>query len=326
MSTLSKALAPRRDNLWLRVRRSRVAYAFIAPAAIVMVLVHLIPTVEAFYMSLLDTDVTYLARPLSAPFVGLEHYRLILGGLLFGSGDQLIRDLGQALINSTYFLAFVQLGTTSLGLVLALLLNRDFRGRGLARSLVLLPWVVPTFVVGIIFQFVWLQRGGLANRILVDWLGVVDQPLSWLIGPNSRIALILPAIWRGIPFTAVQYLAVLQTVPDELYEAAEVDGANAWNKFRHITLPFLVPLLFITNLFGLVFNFFGFGPYNIAVSLFSNDNLGRYNNLLSIAIVRQTFNNQLYGYGAAASVLMMIIALGVVYVWYRTFRASLTSE
>jgi multiple sugar transport system permease protein len=318
--------ASRRESLWSRVRRSRTAYSFIAPAALVMLLVHLIPTLQALYMSFLDTDVTYLARPLSAPFVGLEHYRRILGGLLFGAEDQLIRDLGQALVNSSYFLFFVQLGTTCIGLLLALLLNRDFRGRGLARTLVLLPWVVPTFVVGIIFQFVWLQRGGLANRVLVDWLGLVDEPLSWLIGPRSRIALILPAIWRGIPFTAVQYLAALQVVPEELYEAAEVDGANAWHKFRHISLPFLVPLLFITNLFGLVFNFFGFGPYNIAVSLFSSDNLGRYNNLLTIGIVRQTFNNQLYGYGAAASVLMMIVALGVVFVWYRTFRARLISE
>lgn len=291
-----------------------------------MLLVHLIPTAEALYMSFLGTDVTYLAKPLSAPFVGLEHYRRILGGLLFGTGDQLIRDLGQALVNSTYFLVSVQLGTTLIGLVLALLLNREFRGRGLARTLVLLPWVVPTFVVGIIFQFVWLQRGGLANRVLVDWLHLVEEPISWLIGPNSRIALIIPAIWRGIPFAAIQYLAALQVVPVDLYEAAEVDGAGAWRMFRHITLPFLTPILFITNLFGLVFNFFGFGPYNIAVSLFSSDNLGRYNNLLSIAIVRQTFNNQLYGYGAAASVLMMIVALVVVFVWYRGFRSRLISE
>lgn len=317
---------PIEESLWVRMRRSRIAYTFIAPAVLIMLLVHLIPTAEAVYMSFLAVDVRYLAQPLRAPFVGLAHYRDILGGLIFGGGDSLIKGLVQALVNSAHFLFYVQAGTTALGLVLALLLNREFRGRGLARTLVLLPWVVPTFVVGLIFQFIWLQRGGLANRVLVDWLHVVDEPISWLIGPRSRTALIIPAIWRGIPFTTVQYLAALQVIPGELQEAAAIDGANTWQKFRYITLPFLTPILFVTNLFGLIFNFFGFGPYNIAVSLFSSDNLGRYNNLLTIAIVRQTFNNNLYGYGAAASVLMMIVALLVVGVWYRLFRSGLISD
>lgn len=317
---------PVKESLWVRVRRHRIAYVFIAPAVLVMLLVHLIPTAEAIYMSFLNVDVQYLRTPLAAPFVGLQHYQQILKGLILGGGDALIKGLAQALENSFHFLIWVQIGTTIVGLVLALLLNRDFKWRGLARTLVLLPWVVPTFVVGIIFQFIWLQRGGLANRILVDWLHLVDQPISWLVGPNSRIALIIPAVWKGIPFMAVQYLATLQVVPVDLYEAAAMDGANAWQKFRYVTLPFLTPILVVTNLFGLIFNFFGFGPYNIAVSLFSSDNLGRYNNLLTIAIVRQTFNNNLYGYGAAASVLMMIVALVVVGFWYRQFRSGLISE
>jgi multiple sugar transport system permease protein len=319
-------IPPKKESLWVRVRRYRVAYAFIAPAVFIMLLVHLIPTAEAVYMSFLNVDVQYLAKPLRAPFVGLQHYQQILKGLILGGGDALIKGLTQALENSFYFLLWVQVGTTILGLVLALLLNRDFKWRGLARTLVLLPWVVPTFVVGIIFQFIWLQRGGLANRILVDWLHVVEKPISWLIGPNSRTALIIPAVWRGIPFMAVQYLATLQVVPEDLYEAAAMDGAGTWQKFRYITLPFLTPILVVTNMFGLIFNFFGFGPYNIAVSLFSSDNLGRYNNLLTIAIVRQTFNNNLYGYGAAASVLMMIVALVVVGFWYRLFRSGLISD
>lgn len=316
----------KREGLWARIRRYRIAYMFIAPAVLIMLLIHIIPTVQALYMSLLQVDVQHLANPLRAPFIGFRHYRDILGGLIFGEGGFLIQGLIQALKNSAFFLLYVQIGTTVLGLVLAMLLNREFKGRGLARTLILMPWVVPTFVTGLVFQFIWLQRGGLANRILVDWLHVIDSPLSWLIGPRARTALVIPAIWRGIPFTTVQYLATLQVVPVDLYEAASIDGASAWQKFRYITLPFLTPILFITNLFGTVFNFFGFGPYNIAVSLFSSDNLGRYNNLLTIAIVRQTFNNNLYGYGAAASVLMMIVALTVVGVWYRTFRSGLISD
>ncbi len=318
--------ASSKKSLWSRVYRYRIAYAFIAPAVLVMILVHIIPSVQAIYMSFLDLDTQTLLQYLKAPFIGLRHYEHILSGLLFGGQDTLIRGLSQAIVNSAIFLLWVQGGTVVLGLVLALLLNRDFIGRGLARTLVLLPWVVPSFVVGIIWQFIWLQKGGLANRVLYDWLQVVDKPVSWLLLQNARTALILPAIWSGLPFMTVMLLSALQVVPEDLYEAANMDGANALQKFRYITFPFLKPVIVINTMFGIVFNFFGFGPYNIAVSLFSSDNLGRYVNLLTIAIVRQTFNNQLYGYGAAASVLMMIVALIFVGIWYRLFRSSMVSE
>ncbi len=309
-----------------KFRRNRIAYVFIAPAVLFMLLVHIIPTIQAFYMSFLDLNTRTLLEYLRAPFVGLAHYKNIIIGLTTGTGDALIKGLGQALTNSLWFTFWVQGGTLLISLVLALLLNRNFKGRGVARTLVLLPWVVPTFAVGIIFQFIWLQQGGLANRIFYDWLHLVDHPISWLIGPNTRAALIIPAIWNGLPFSTIMLLSALQIVPLDLFEAAAIDGANAWHKFRYITFNYLKPVIFTTTMFGVIFNFFGFGPYNIAVSLFSSDNLGKYNNLLTIAIVRQTFNNQLFGYGAAASVLVMIVALIFVGLWYLSFRSALTSE
>jgi multiple sugar transport system permease protein len=311
---------------WAALRRYRIAYLFIAPAVAAMLLVHVIPSVQALYMSLLDLNTRTLLLYLAAPFVGLQHYQAILGGLFFGSDDALIRGLSQALVNTFWFTLWVQIGTLVFGLLLALLLHREFRWRGIARTLVLLPWVVPTFVVGIIWQFIWLQQGGLANRILFDWLRLVDRPVTWLLLENARTALIIPAIWRGLPFATVMFLSALQVVPLDLYEAAGIDGADAWARFRYITLPLLKPVILITTLFGVIFNFFGFGPYNIAVSLFGTDNLGRHVNLLSLAIIRQTFANQLYGYGAAASVLLMLVALVFVGVWYRAFRADLTAE
>ena len=313
-------------SIWRRISRNKIAYIFIAPAVIVMLLVHIVPTVQAIYMSFLDLNTRTLLLYLRAPFVGFMHYANILNGLFTGSGDTLIKGLAQALNNSFWFTLITQGGTLLVSLILALLLNREFHGRGIARTLVLLPWVVPTFVVGIIWQFIWLQRGGIANRILFDWLHLVGQPVSWLINENARVALIIPTIWNGIPFVTVMLLSALQVVPIELYEAAEIDGANTWDKFRLITFHYLKPIILITTMFGIIFNFFGFGPYNIAVSLFSSDNLGHYVNLLVIAIVRQTFNNQLFGYGAAASVLVMLVALAFVGLWYALFRADMTSE
>jgi multiple sugar transport system permease protein len=316
----------RRDTLWTRIVRYRIAYAFIAPAVAIMILIHVIPTVQALYMSLLDLNTSTLLVYLRAPFVGLKHYQHILSGLVTGGSDTLIKGLAQALDNPFWFTVWVQGVSLLLGLVLALLLNREFRGRGLARTLVLLPWVVPTFVVGIIWQFIWLEKGGLANRLLVDTLHLVDKPISWLLLENARTALIIPTIWRGLPLVTIMLLSALQVIPTDIYQAADIDGANAWQKFRFITFPFLVPVIVITTMFGIIFNFFGFGPYNIAVSLFSSDNLGRYVNLVTIAIIRQTFSNQLYGYGAAASVLMMIVAIVLVGGIYRAFRSRLTSD
>jgi len=320
----SKPAPEYRMTFWRRVRRYRIAYLFIAPAVLVMLLVHIIPAAQAIYLSLTDlNNKTYLLY-LRAPFIGLEHYLRIFRGML-GGKDALITNIGQAVVNSFWFSFWLIIGTLFFGLILALLLNREFRGRGIARTLVLLPWVVPSFVVGIIWQFIWAQRGGLANRVLMA-LHLVEKPVSWLLLQNARTALIIPAIWRGLPFTTVLLLSALQTVPVELYEAAAIDGANAWQRFRRITLPYLTPMILISTMFNIIFNFFGFGPYNIAVSLFSSDKLGRYVDLLSIAIVHQTFSNQLYGFGAAASTLIMIATLVFVGIWYRAFSKKLTSE
>ncbi|HZU87605.1 MAG TPA: sugar ABC transporter permease [Anaerolineaceae bacterium] len=315
----------KKPSLWRRIRRYRMAYAFIAPAGIAMLFIHIIPTVQAFYMSLLDLNVRTLLQFLNAPYIGFAHYQKILGGLV-GSTDANIKGLYQALENSFFFTFWLLLGTMGIGLIMALLLNRKFTGRGIARTLVLLPWVVPTFVVGIIWQFIWLQRGGLMNRFLLG-VGLIENPISWLIGPNARVALIIAAIWSGLPFNIVMFLSSLQVIPQDIYEAAQMDGANAWQRFRFITLQYLKPIMVITAMFGIIFNFFGFGPYNIATSMFNTSlDLGRYVNLLQIVIVRQTFNNQLYGYGAAASILMMIIAVAAVGIFYRLFRSSMINE
>jgi multiple sugar transport system permease protein len=308
------------------IRHNRIPYAFIAPAVLIMFLVHLIPTGEAIYMSLLNVTQKTFAAPFSSPFVGLHHYQRILGGLFLGSEEKLISDLTQSVINSFWFTLWVQVGTLVISLILALLLNREFVGRGLARTLVLLPWVIPTFAVGVIWRFIWAQEGGLANRVITDWLHLNEQPIRWLIGVNARTALIIPAIWRGLPFTTVMLLAAMQIIPTDIYEAADIDGANNVQKFLYITWHYLIPIIAVTTLFGIVFNFFGFGPYNIAITLFGTDQLGKYVDLIMVTIARQSFGYQLYGYGAAASVLIMLAALVFTGLYYRFFREGLTSE
>jgi multiple sugar transport system permease protein len=292
-----------------------------------------VPSIQALYMSLLDLKQSNLLLYLRAPFVGLDHYQHVLGGLLFGSDDVNVASLGQAFNNTVWYALWVNAGTLSLGMVLALLLNRKARGVGIARTFVLLPWVLPTFVVGIAWNLIWLQDGGLANRVIVDWLGLMhaqDRP-TWLTGPASFWALVIPTVWRSLPFSAIMLLSGLQVIPPDLYEAAAIDGASPIDRFRFITLPLLRPMVAVLVLFGTVFNLIGGQGYNISASMFAAGsgaavNGGRYADLLVTAIVRQSFDRQLFGFGAATSVLLMIVLMIFVAVWYRVFRSALTAD
>jgi multiple sugar transport system permease protein len=316
-----------RTGLRAQIRRNSIAYWFILPTLAAMLLVHIIPTLQAIYMSFLDLRQVNLLQYLGAPFVGLAHYGNILGGIFFGSDDAQVTNLSQAFVNTVWYTAWVNIATLGVGMVLALLLNRRFPGRGVARTLVLLPWVVPTFMVGVVWNLIWLQQAGLANRILVDWVGVLDSRPQWLIGPLSFWAIVVPTVWRNIPFTTVMLLSGLQIIPPEQYEAADIDGANAWQKFRFITIPHLRPMLSVLTMFGIVFTLIGGSGYNISTSLFSGASYaGRWADLLVPAIVRQSFERQLFGFGAAASVLIMLTMVAFAALWYRVFRGTLVRE
>lgn len=136
----------------------------------------------------------------------------------------------------------------SLGLLVAHLLNRPLFLRGLWRSLILLPWVVPSYVVGLLWGFMWLKEG-VINHLLVDVLGLLPQKPLWLIGPLTFVAIVLPTVWRSWPFVMVTYLAALQAIPQELYEAAMVDGATPFQAFHRVILPLALPGLVVTAVY-----------------------------------------------------------------------------
>jgi multiple sugar transport system permease protein len=206
-------------------------------------------------------------------------------------------------------------------MALALLLNRDFAGRSVLRTLMLAPWVVPSFVVAILWQFMWQSDAGIVNKLLVDYSHLLDDRPVWLIGPNSLWAIVVPTIWRGMPFVALVFLAGLQAIPRELNEAAEIDGANAFQRFRDITVPLLRPLIAIQILFGVIYSVYQFA----LVFVMLGSNPGPYADLLMTQIVRQAFTNNLYGDAAAISTLLMVAMFVWVLVWYRTFRRDLVA-
>ena len=303
---------PRRRR---RYSRQRVAYAMIAPAVAVMVLIHLLPTAGGLFLSFKDLNTFTFAQLFGAPWAGLGNY----GAILFDSGNPLRSGFLGAVQNTAVYTFWVLAGTICGGMAVALLLNREMRGQKVVRTLMLTPWIVPSFVVAVLWQFMWQSDVGVINKLLVDWSGLLDDRPVWLLGPNSLWAIIIPSIWRGLPFCMLIFLAGLQAMPKELYEAAALDGAGAWRRFRYITLPLMRPLIAIQLLFGFIYAAYQFAiPY-----VMLGTNPGPDADLMMTLIVRQSFQNNLFGFGAAASTLLMLVMLVWVAVWWRTFRRDL---
>jgi multiple sugar transport system permease protein len=305
---------PPRQGIAAR-RRARFAYLLIAPAVVFMVLVHLLPTAAGTFLSFLDLNTFTFQRLFGAPWTGLENYHSIL----FDEANPLHSGFTNAAGNTAFYTGWTVGLTLALGLAIALLLNRSFPGHRVVRTLMLTPWVVPSFVVAVLWQFMWQRDAGIINKVLVDYTGVLGERPTWLLGENSMWAIIVPSIWRGIPFAMLIFLAGLQAIPRELHEAAAIDGAGAWQRFRHITLPLLRPLIAIQLLFGVIYSAYQFAiPY-----IMLGSNPGPSADLLMTLVIRQSFSNNLFGYGAAVSTLVMLAMLLWVAVWYRAFRRDL---
>jgi len=159
-----------------------------------------------------------------------------------------------------------------IGLGIALLLNQPIKGKAIFRTIMLvLPWATPDVVAGVAWKWMYNDMYGVFNDILVK-IGLINNYLPWLGFPNlARAGVIIANVWKGFPLSAMFYLAALQTVPKSLYEAAKIDGANAWQKFRYVTIPIIRPVIFTTimlttiwsiNYFPLIYTMTGGGPVN----------------------------------------------------------------
>jgi multiple sugar transport system permease protein len=292
-----------------------LAYWLIAPAVTFMVLVHLLPTIGGFVLSFKRLNTFTFARLFDAPWAGLENYRSIL----FDSSNPL-HDGFFGAVQNTAFYTFWTVGLTLTGgLAVALLMNRPMKGIRIVRTLMLTPWIVPSFVVAILWQFMWQSDVGIVNKVLVDYTGILGHRPIWLLGPNTMWAIIIPSVWRGLPFAMLIFLAGLQAMPQELHEAAAIDGAGPFKRFRYITLPLLRPLIAVQLLFSVIY-----AAYQFAIPvILLGSNPGPDADLMMTLIVRQSFSNNLFGFGAAASTLLMLIMGIWVFVWYRIFKRDL---
>jgi len=280
------------------------AYIMVAPAVVSILVLSLYPIIQGIRLSFFDYT---LINP-SKPFVGSENYLNVLRDPRFW----------KALYNTVAFSILSVFFSTLLGLVVALLLNSKLPLKGFLRSLTLLPWVIPSIVIA--YTWVWLLNREFSpfNDILLA-LNLVKNPISFLgdlnirVGPVTLpfISVLTVRIWTSYTFKAINFLAALQTIPEELYEAATIDGANSWQKFRYITFPSLIPVGAVVVTLSLIWNISHF-DYNYLITKGGPSDV---TNVLGTFIYQTAFSTFRLGYASAIGVLMLSISaiFGVIY-------------
>lgn len=258
------------------------------------------PLIQTFVLSLTDTQLMDVSAP---SFVGFENF-------IKGLGNQGFLD---ALKVSGLFALVVVSSEMILGTGVALLLNEPFRGRNLVRALLILPWAVPTTVNAIMWRLIYNPEYGALNSLLFQ-LGFLDSYISWLGSADKALWSVMFAdVWKNFSLVAMIALASLQTLPDSQIEAAKIDGAGAWQRFRYITLPHLIPSLQVAlvlriieavKVFDIIYVMTKGGPANKTRSA-------------SIFVYQEAFTNSRMGSGAAYAIIMVALIMILIAFYIR---------
>ncbi|MBK4753135.1 sugar ABC transporter permease [Enterococcus faecium] len=263
----------------------------LAPSMLLLAVLVLIPMLSNIQISFFDMP---LNPNLDAVFIGLSNYLEIL------SDSEFYRSLGLTVAYTFLVVA----GSTALGLAVAILLNRKFRFRKTVRSLILLSYVTPSISLIFAWKYMFNNSYGIVNDLLVDRLQLFNEAPLWFDQPvASFFMVVLFAIWRYYPYAFISFLAILQTVDKTLYEAAEMDGANAWQKFKIVTLPAIKPVLATVIVLRSIWMFYMFTD----VYLLTNKV-----NILGVYLYQTAFAFNDLGKAAAISILLFIIIAAVV--------------
>lgn len=290
----------------LQKTETRDAWIMMAPAIIMLLIIAVYPVLRTVWLSIHEMVLT---DPGSGyPFIGLENYINIFK-------DERALDSILFTLKFTVTTVFFEL---IIGFTAALVMNKAFRGKGLVRAAILIPWAIPTSVSALMWKFIYNDQYGLFNDILCK-LGIIDSYQAWLsTADGSFMALVITDVWKTAPYMALLILAGLQMIPEDLYEAAKIDGANVFQRFRYVTLPnvkgtVLVALLFRTldafRVYDLVSVMTGGANNTESVSLYA------YNNLMKFLD---------FGYGSALAVIVFVIVFIISLIYMRAMGDQLT--
>ncbi|PCN49168.1 ABC transporter permease [Curtobacterium sp. 'Ferrero'] len=276
-------------------------YALVAPAVLFELLIHIIPMLTGIWISFIQLTKYFIANWGAAPFAGLNNYSVAI------DFDQAIGKgvLNSFLVTCGYTVLVVGL-SWGLGMAAAVALQKPFRGRGLFRTLFLVPYALPMYAGIITWKFMFQRDSGAVNHVLVDQLHLLGQGPFWLIGSNAFVSVVVVAIWKTWPFAFLMLMAGLQSVPSDVYEAASVDGAKPFRQWRSITLPMVRP---VNVTLVLVMFLWTFNDFNTPYVLFGSTAQPPAADLLSFHIYNASFITWNFGSGAAMSVLLLIFLL-----------------
>ncbi len=303
-------LAEIRDNF----ERNRIAYFYILPAFLIMGFVVLYPFFYNIVISLSNMNLTHFR---DWKFVGLRQYMAVLSEPKFY--EVFLKTVLWTVINVFFHV--------TIGVALALLLNRPLRGRAIFRTLLILPWAVPQYITALTWRGMFNYRYGAINLWLAKFKPVLDPiidglnrflqpvlgltlahpPYEWLSTPTGAFAAaLITNIWLGFPFMMVVALGGLQSIPKELYEAARVDGASRWMQLRKITLPLLKPVMIPAISLGVIWTF---NNFNVIWLVSDGGKPADKTHILVSYVYREVFNYYRYGYAAALSMIIFLILL-----------------
>ncbi|GEO14221.1 ABC transporter permease [Microvirga aerophila] len=266
---------------------------FMLPAAIFLLVFLTYPLGLGVWLGFTDTRIGR-----DGVFVGLENYQSLWDDSIFWL----------SVFNTLLYTVVASLLKFALGLWLALLLNEHLPFKAFIRAIVLLPWVVPTVLSAIAFWWIYDTQFSIISWALMN-MGVIDSPINFLGSPNNaRATVIFTNVWRGIPFVAITLLAGLQTISPSLHEAATLDGATSWQRFRFITLPMLSPLIAVVMTFSVLFTFTDF---QLIYVLTRGGPLNATHLMATLSFQRAIPGGQL-GEGAAIAVAMVPFLLSAI--------------
>ncbi len=331
--------AVRRDSFMKRVKDSRTAWLYILPAGLVMLIITFIPQVYQVLMSFTDYRINHLRfvlfRPetweqYAPPFVGLENYVKIITNDLAIQNYNFWRLL---IFNIVWTLVNVFFHVT-LGVVIALVLNnKDLIGKRLYRALFVLPWAIPGYITALTWRNMYDPRFGAFNLLLAEinnilgtnlptdtrWLEASTTPIGFLpFLPLAFYAVVMANVWLGWPFMMVVATGALQSIPAELYEAGDIDGASGWQKLWAITVPLIRPAMVPAIMLGTIMTF---NQFNVIYFISEGGPFGRTEILITQAF-KLVYEQRLYGVAAAFSIVVFFVLLIITLLQNRVTRAT----
>jgi multiple sugar transport system permease protein len=279
----------------IQSRDRQTGLYLLIPAVVVLLLVFAYPIGRSFWLSLFDQN---LGTGLKPVFAGLGNYARIAGDGRFW----------QSFWVTTRFTVVTVLLELALGMAIALVLNRAFRGRDVVRTIAILPWALPTALIALGWTWIFNDQYGIANDILLR-LGLIKDGINWLGEPfTANLALIVADVWKTTPFISILLLAGLQSIPGDLYEAYSLEGATPWQSFYRITLPLLMPQIIIAMLFRFAQ---AFGIFDL-VQVMTGGGPGGATEVVSIYIYATAMRYLDFGYSAAMVVVTFLLLIAVV--------------